>query len=46
VAASEVQGYRGGRRFLDIGTPESYARAEEFFAEAPGGIDRREKAVV
>lgn len=29
-----VRGYRSRRRFLDIGTPESYARAEEFFEAA------------
>jgi NDP-sugar pyrophosphorylase family protein len=27
-------GYRSQARFLDIGTPESYAFAEEFFAQA------------
>jgi D-glycero-alpha-D-manno-heptose 1-phosphate guanylyltransferase len=27
-------GWRGGGRFLDIGTPESYAAAEEFFAHS------------
>lgn len=26
-----VYGYRGGRRFIDIGTPESFAEAEAFF---------------
>ena len=25
-------GYKGNRKFIDIGTPESYAQAEEFFA--------------
>src|SRR5262249_49456158 len=46
VAAGEVRGFRGGRRFLDIGTPESYAAAEGFFTQTPGGIDRRERAAV
>jgi NDP-sugar pyrophosphorylase family protein len=32
VAAGGVSGFRAGGRFLDIGTPESYASAEGFFA--------------
>jgi NDP-sugar pyrophosphorylase family protein len=31
VARGEVYGHRRRGRFLDIGTPESFARAEEFF---------------
>jgi D-glycero-D-manno-heptose 1,7-bisphosphate phosphatase/D-glycero-alpha-D-manno-heptose 1-phosphate guanylyltransferase len=43
VADRRVYGYRSPCRFLDIGTPESYAGAPAFFAGcAPGGIDRRE----
>jgi NDP-sugar pyrophosphorylase family protein len=34
VAERQVRGYRCDGRFLDIGTPESYAEAEEFFAAA------------
>ncbi len=34
VAGGRVHGYRTGGRFLDIGTPGSYARAEAFFAAA------------
>jgi NDP-sugar pyrophosphorylase family protein len=34
VAERRVRGYRCDGRFLDIGTPESYAEAEEFFAAA------------
>lgn len=32
VAHGLVRGYRSHGRFLDIGTPESYAEAEDFFA--------------
>ena len=31
---SGLYGYMGGGRFLDIGTPESYALAEKFFASS------------
>lgn len=31
---SEFYGFRGEGRFIDIGTPESYALAEEFFSRA------------
>ena len=34
VAAGRVRGFRAGGRFIDIGTPESYAEAEAFFAGA------------
>lgn len=37
AASGEVSGFAGGRRFLDIGTPESYAAAEAFFAEPAVG---------
>ncbi|MCS6853118.1 MAG: nucleotidyltransferase family protein [Gemmataceae bacterium] len=30
-----LRAYPGGRRFLDIGVPESYAEAEAFFASRP-----------
>lgn len=33
VARHEVSGFASRGRFLDIGTPESYAEAEAFFAE-------------
>ncbi len=36
-------GYAGGRAFLDIGTPESYARAEAFF-QSVGPDDARSRA--
>jgi NDP-sugar pyrophosphorylase family protein len=32
VAGGHVRGFRSGGRFLDIGTPESYAEADAFFA--------------
>jgi NDP-sugar pyrophosphorylase family protein len=35
VAAGRVRGFPGGR-FIDIGTPESYAAADAFFAAAQG----------
>src|SRR5207249_235547 len=44
VARRQVWGYRGGGRFLDIGTPEAYAGAAGFFAGGPGGIDPPEAA--
>jgi NDP-sugar pyrophosphorylase family protein len=34
VAEGRVRGFRCGGRFLDIGTPRSYAEAEEFFHAA------------
>ena len=34
VAGGLVCGFAGGGRFIDIGTPESYAEAEAFFAPA------------
>jgi NDP-sugar pyrophosphorylase family protein len=40
VAAGRVHGYRCRGRFLDIGTPESYAEADAFFR--PGGPVARE----
>lgn len=36
-----LYGYRGGGRLLDIGTPESYGAAEQFFA-SPGTLVRQE----
>jgi histidinol-phosphate phosphatase family protein len=30
-----LSAYRGGGRFIDIGTPESYTEAQDFFAPAP-----------
>jgi histidinol-phosphate phosphatase family protein len=30
-----LSAYRGGGRFIDIGTPESYSEAQDFFAPAP-----------
>jgi D-glycero-alpha-D-manno-heptose 1-phosphate guanylyltransferase len=33
VEAGHVFGFRGGSRFIDIGVPESYASAAEFFAD-------------
>src|SRR5262249_5629526 len=35
AARKRCYGFPGGRRFLDIGTPESYARAEAFFRPEP-----------
>ena len=32
-------GYRGGGRFLDIGTPETYEKAAEFFRECEASMD-------
>lgn len=34
--SSGVRGYRCGGPFIDIGTPESYGQAAEFFGTAPG----------
>ena len=34
VAEGSVLGFRHAGRFLDIGTPESYAAAEQFFEPA------------
>lgn len=34
IATGRVYGFPGSRRFLDIGTPESYAEAEAFFGSA------------
>jgi NDP-sugar pyrophosphorylase family protein len=35
VAGGRCHAFRGRGRFLDIGTPESYAEAEQFFLEDP-----------
>jgi len=35
TAEGRVSGYRHVGRFIDIGTPESYAEATEFFRETP-----------
>jgi NDP-sugar pyrophosphorylase family protein len=37
VADGHVRAFRCGGRFLDIGTPESYAQAESFFRASPAG---------
>lgn len=34
VAERRVRGFRCGGRFLDIGTPPSYAAAQDFFPKA------------
>jgi NDP-sugar pyrophosphorylase family protein len=34
VAGRRVRGFRWDGRFLDIGTPQSYAEAEQFFQAA------------
>lgn len=34
---ARVYGYCGGGRFIDIGTPESFAEAEAFFRPTPAG---------
>jgi NDP-sugar pyrophosphorylase family protein len=36
VQEHRVFGYQGGGRFIDIGTPESYAEAEAFFDQGAG----------
>jgi NDP-sugar pyrophosphorylase family protein len=38
VARGGVRGFRSSGRFIDIGTPESYADAEWFFAARRGGL--------
>jgi histidinol-phosphate phosphatase family protein len=35
LVGAGLSAYRGGGRFIDIGTPESYTEAREFFAPAP-----------
>ena len=41
VKEGHLWGFPGGR-FIDIGTPESYAEAERFFHSAAPGVDRSE----
>jgi NDP-sugar pyrophosphorylase family protein len=43
VAGGGVHGFRSAGRFLDIGTPESYAEAEDFFT-AEAALTRGEHA--
>ena len=38
-----LRGYRGGKRFLDIGIPESFQEAQVFFAPAGGFPHRRQR---
>ena len=40
VRAGLAYGFAGGERFLDIGTPESYGKAETFFRGQVGGRRR------
>jgi D-glycero-alpha-D-manno-heptose 1-phosphate guanylyltransferase len=35
LVGAGLSAYRGGGRFIDIGTPESYTEAQDFFAPAP-----------
>jgi D-glycero-alpha-D-manno-heptose 1-phosphate guanylyltransferase len=40
-----LSAYRGGGRFIDIGTPESYSEAQEFFAPARRAEEANRPAV-
>jgi histidinol-phosphate phosphatase family protein len=41
-----MYGFPGGRRFLDIGTPESYAEAKKFFWHLPPEAQARKRPCV
>jgi histidinol-phosphate phosphatase family protein len=43
--ADGLFGYRGGGRFLDIGTPDSFAEAQRFFSP-PGSVDGSRRHVL